>query len=159
MTTDTINGVRVTAPLFRKASPEALFEIIALLDRVSFHHASDYRNEDHLADRAQAEAATKAEALGLRPDALRHLFDHKPQMASFNDFLWSFVEAARARARTEALAEAEKQLAAYRDRIERNTTAFSNLLEYDLIPEHYREATTSIIDENKAAIKEKGPRS
>jgi len=90
-----IGGVRADAPLFRKAPPAELREIVSLLNRASYHFADDSASEWNIAHAKIAEAAQLINKHRLGSGAINCLYEDHEQLFTKGDLFDAVLKDAR----------------------------------------------------------------
>ena len=88
-------GVPASAPLFNKASPEKLTEIVKWLSDASYHFADDSCGEWGRAKERLEQAAAAVNYHRLGYGAVRRLYAEKPQLVTFYQFMDAILRSAR----------------------------------------------------------------
>lgn len=92
---DKIDGVPVDAPLWRKAPPEDLRQIVKCLSDASYHYADDSGREWGRGRSLVVEAATLINKHSLGHSAMVHLYADKPQLVSFGTLVDTVLQELR----------------------------------------------------------------
>lgn len=95
-----INGVSVTAPLWRDATPETLAKIIEDLRIASYHYADDSGREWKKARARMRAAAQAINAAGLQYTAIQFLHLHAKPLTSLDDLVDAVLRDARIKSET-----------------------------------------------------------
>ena len=90
-----IGGVVIDAPLFNKAAPEFLEQIVKLLSRASFHFADDSAGEWGHGNAQVQSAARMVNEAKLGFYAIRCLHSDKPQLVTLEQFMDAILRDAR----------------------------------------------------------------
>lgn len=93
-----IGGVVVDAPLFNKAAPEFLEQIVKLLSRASFHFADDSAGEWGSGKAQVQTAARMVNEAKLGFYAIQCLHRDKPQLVTLDQFMDAILRDARSAA-------------------------------------------------------------
>lgn len=91
-----IGGVVVGAPLWNKAAPEFLEQIVKMLSRASHHFANDSATERGYARLQTRSAARMVNEAKLGVYAIKCLHRDKPQLVTLDQFMDAILRDARA---------------------------------------------------------------
>ena len=90
-----IGGVVVDAPLFNKAAPDFLAQIVKLLSRASFHFADDSAGEWGHGNAQVQTAARMVNEAKLGFYAIQCLHRDQPQLVTLDQFMDAILRDAR----------------------------------------------------------------
>lgn len=95
MSAGVIGGYSVSAPMFRKATEAELLAIVALISEASYHYAEDTGKEIGLGNMKMREAARAINNLELFYCPIKALYNHAPQLATFDALINTVIRYAR----------------------------------------------------------------